>query len=66
MFALFALAEDLGCSIGPGFVGFVAENYQNDLHMGISAALIFPVALVTIIIAVTHLQRKKKTTAQLQ
>lgn len=65
MFALFALAGDLGCSIGPGFVGVVAENHQNNLHMGIGAALIFPVALVTIIIVVIKLQRKNKTTVQL-
>lgn len=65
MFALFALAGDLGCSIGPGFVGFVAENHQNDLHMGIGAALIFPVALVTVIIVLTKLQSKNKRKAQL-
>ena len=65
MFALFALAGDLGCSIGPGVVGFVAENYQNNLHMGIGAALIFPIALVTVIIIVTHSQRKNRMTVQL-
>lgn len=34
------------------------ENYQNNLHMGIGAALIFPAALVTVIIFATRLQKK--------
>lgn len=46
MFALLALAGDLGCSVGPSFVGFVSESLNNDLKIGILAATIFPVILI--------------------
>lgn len=46
MFALFALAEDLGCSAGPGLVGAVAELAGGRLQAGLLAALVFPVLLL--------------------
>ncbi len=45
MFALMALAGDLGCSGGPTLVGFVSSRLGDDLRMGILAAIIFPVLL---------------------
>ncbi|MGL6198125.1 MAG: MFS transporter [Lachnospiraceae bacterium] len=46
MFALLALAGDLGCSGGPTFVGLIADAFGSDLKMGILAAVIFPVILL--------------------
>ena len=46
MFALLALAGDLGCSSGPTFVGFISSNMNDNLKVGILAALIFPIFLV--------------------
>lgn len=46
MFALLALAGDLGCSGGPTFVGLIADAFGSDLKMGILAAIIFPVILL--------------------
>ncbi len=46
MFALLALAGDIGCSGGPTLAGFVSGALGNDLRMGILAALIFPVLLL--------------------
>ncbi len=46
MFALMALAGDLGCSGGPTLVGFVSGRFGEDLKMGILAAIIFPVILL--------------------
>ncbi len=46
MFALLALAGDLGCSSGPSLVGAVAEAAGGDLKVGILVALVFPVALL--------------------
>lgn len=46
MFALMALAGDLGCSGGPTLVGFVSSRLGDDLRMGILAAVIFPVLLL--------------------
>ncbi len=49
MFALLALAGDLGCSGGPTFVGMVADAAGDDLKKGILAALVFPVLLLVFV-----------------
>jgi len=46
MFALLALAGDLGCSGGPTFVGLVADASGGDLKVGVLAAIVFPVILL--------------------
>lgn len=46
MFALFALAGDTGCSLGPAVVGFVSSAFQDNLKTGLLAAILFPVLLL--------------------
>lgn len=46
MFALFALAGDVGCSGGPTVVGLISSAQQNNLKFGILAATIFPCLLL--------------------
>lgn len=46
MFAILALAGDVGCSVGPTVVGFVSNNFNNNLRTGILAAIIFPIILL--------------------
>ncbi len=46
MYALMALAGDLGCSSGPTVVGMVADAANGDLKKGILAAIIFPIIMV--------------------
>lgn len=46
LFALLALAGDLGCMGGPTFVGMVSEAFGEDLKKGILAGAIFPVLLL--------------------
>lgn len=46
MFALLALAGDVGCSGGPTLVGLVSDATDNNMKAGILAAVIFPVLLV--------------------
>ena len=46
MFALLALAGDLGCSGGPTLAGAVSSRCGDNLRMGILAAVIFPVLLL--------------------
>lgn len=46
MFALLALAGDLGCASGPAVVGMVSEYWGNDLKLGILAAILFPVSMI--------------------
>ncbi len=46
MFALLALAGDVGCSAGPTLAGFVSSQFNNNLRIGILVAVVFPVMLV--------------------
>lgn len=46
MFAFMALAGDLGCSAGPGVVGWVSDLFSENLRIGIFAALVFPIILI--------------------
>ena len=46
MFALLALAGDLGCLSGPGAVGIVSDWLGGSLKGGLLAAMIFPALLV--------------------
>lgn len=46
MFAMMALAGDLGCSGGPTLAGMVSSALGDDLRKGILAAVCFPVLLL--------------------
>lgn len=46
MFALLALAGDMGCSSGPTFVGFISGALGDNLKLGVLAAIIFPTLLI--------------------
>lgn len=56
MFALLALAGDLGCSSGPTLVGVVSGAFNDNLKIGFLAAIVFP---VTLIIGIIMLKRAK-------
>ncbi len=51
LFALLALAGDLGCSGGPTLTGMVSSHFGDDLRKGILAAVIFPVLMTVLIIS---------------
>ena len=46
MFALLALAGDLGCSSGPTLVGFVSGLAGDNMKLGILMALVFPLLML--------------------
>ena len=46
MFALLALAGDLGCSGGPTAVGMAASAFGDNLNLGLLFALVFPIVLI--------------------
>ena len=46
MFALLALAGDLGCSLGPTVVGFVSAAFGDVLKVGLAAAIGFPLLIL--------------------
>ena len=53
LFAMLALAGDLGCSGGPTLVGFVSDMFGNNMRIGIFVAIIFPVVMLVSILAGT-------------
>lgn len=56
MFALLAMAGDLGGSIGPGVIGVVTQNANDNLKAGMLAACVFPVVLILSVLFI----RKKR------
>lgn len=59
MFALLALAGDVGCAAGPALVGNVAELFGGELQAGLLAAVIFP----TLLLLCNLLRKKQKPNA---
>ncbi len=59
MFALLALAGDLGCSGGPTFAGMMASAFSDDLQKGIMCAIVFPVLLFLMIPVLKKLKKQK-------
>lgn len=57
LFALLALAGDVGCSGGPTLVGFVSGLASDDLKKGILAGICFPILLV---VGILLLKKEKK------
>ena len=60
MFALLALAGDMGCSSGPTFVGFVSGAFGDNLKLGVLAAIIFPTLLI---LGVQNIKKLRKTSS---
>lgn len=46
LFAMLALAGDVGCSGGPTLAGFISGGFNGELRAGILAAIVFPVLLL--------------------
>ena len=46
MYALLALAGDLGCSSGPTVVGMVANASGDNLKAGLAVAVVFPLVML--------------------
>ncbi len=58
MFALLALAGDMGCSVGPSIVSSVATAFGGELKSGLLAAAVFPLVLALGVFSLRRLQRK--------
>lgn len=59
LFALLALAGDVGGTVGPSLVGLGTRNSENNIQSGLLAASVFPVILVMCLLV---LRRKKANT----
>lgn len=60
MFALFALAGDLGCSSGPTVAGIFASAFGDDLKKGILLSIGFPAVLAITMLVFAIISGKKK------
>lgn len=60
MFALYALAGDLGCSTGPALVGMVSNQFGDNLKAGLLAAIVFPLLLLAGMAALRAWGRRPK------
>ena len=58
MFALLAMAGDLGGSIGPYMAGLVTQSAGDNLKSGMLAAAVFPVILVAAILLLRRMKRR--------
>ncbi len=59
MFALLAMAGDLGGSIGPAIVGRVAQNAGDNIRAGMGVGLIFPTVLIVMTVIIGNAGKKK-------
>ena len=60
MFALLALAGDMGCMSGPALVGLVSDASGGDLRTGLSLSVIFPIFMIIGLIILKRLENKEK------
>lgn len=60
MFALLAMAGDLGGSFGPSLVGNITQQADNNLQAGMLAGCAFPLILIMALLAMKALRRKDK------
>lgn len=58
MFAMLAIAGDLGCLVGPTAAGWIAELFGNNMKISFLLCTVFP---ITIIILVSYVLRRKKS-----
>ncbi len=59
MFALLAMAGDLGGAFGPSLVGNITQHADNDLRRGMLAGCIFPLVLLLSLLLLKGLRRGK-------
>ena len=60
MFALLAMAGDMGGAIGPGLVGLISQNAGDNLCSGLRVGCIFPAVLVLSIFLLGRMKTEKK------
>lgn len=59
MFALLAMAGDLGGAFGPGLVGSITQRAGDDLRRGMLAGCVFPLVLIAALLMMKKTARKQ-------
>lgn len=60
MFALLAMAGDLGGAFGPSLVGSITQNANDDLQRGMLAGCLFPLVLILSLLLMKSFRKGKK------
>lgn len=60
MFALLAMAGDIGGAAGPGIVGMITQHAGDDLHKGLLAGCVFPAVLILSIIILKFMRKENE------
>ena len=60
MFALLAMAGDLGGSIGPAIVGRVTQFAGDNIRVGMRVGLVFPTVLILMLLIISKATVKAK------
>lgn len=60
LFALLAMAGDLGGALGPSLVGYVTQQCGDQLRAGLSVGCIFPIGLMIGLIVMRRYSRKRQ------
>ncbi len=61
MFALLAMAGDLGCMVGPTLTGWIAEWLGDDIKRAFLFAAIFPAAIIVLSAIVGRVRKRQKS-----
>lgn len=62
MFALLAMAGDLGGALGPGIVGNISQSAGDDMQKGMLAGCIFPIVLIISVLIIKNIKQKDALT----
>lgn len=62
MFAILALAGDLGCSVGPTVVGMVSNAMNGSIKSGLLVAIIFPALFIAGLILCKRMSKSDNQT----
>ena len=64
LFALFALAGDTGCSVGPLLVGGVSQTFNDNLKTGLFAGSAFPLIMIFAVLLLIRFTKNKTKTEE--
>lgn len=60
MFALMALAGDVGCMTGPSYAGFISNAFKGNIQIGILFSIIFPIVSFVGYMAFDNIVHKRR------
>ena len=65
MFALLALAGDIGCTLGPSSAGFIAQLFGHNLKISFLFSALFPSAMIVLILLILKTIKKNNSSKRI-